>query len=83
MSMTKTKETVLALIEGAVPGVTIKPETDGDRIFKELGIDSLDKMMVFLAVQDSFDQEFSPEDVAEVDTFNDLCGMVDKYRVQS
>ncbi|MDF1815517.1 MAG: acyl carrier protein [Verrucomicrobiales bacterium] len=75
--MTNIETTVLELMEGAVSGLKIDPEKDRDKTFKEVGIDSLDKMMILLAIQEHWDCEFAPEEIDKLDSFGELCTMVE------
>ena len=74
--MSDTLTTIVELIREAVPGVEIDPAVDGDRSFKELGIDSLDKMSLLLGVQDKWNLEFSEAEVSELNTINDIVRKV-------
>ncbi|MCW0219944.1 MAG: acyl carrier protein [Prosthecobacter sp.] len=71
--MSDTATTLLEIIQENVPDIQIDPATDGDRLLSELGIDSLDKMSILLAVQEKWDCEFTPEEIAELTTLNALC----------
>lgn len=74
--MSDTLTTIVELIREAVPGVEIDPAADADRTFKELGIDSLDKMSLLLGVQDKWNLEFSEAEVSELNTINDIVRKV-------
>lgn len=74
--MSDTLTTTVELIREAVPGVEIDPAADGDRTFKELGIDSLDKMTLLLSVQEKWNLEFSEAEVSELNTINDIVRKV-------
>ena len=52
------------------------PAADGDRTFKELGIDSLDKMSLLLGVQEKWNLEFTEAEISELNTINDICRKV-------
>jgi len=75
--MSDTATTLLEIIQENVPDIQIDPATDGDRLLSELGIDSLDKMSILLAVQEKWDCEFTPEEIAELTTLNALCKKLD------
>jgi acyl carrier protein len=51
---------------------------DPDKTFKENGIDSLDAMSVFLAVEEKFGIKFSEEEVGQINT---AAQMVDAINV--
>ena len=74
--MTEIKNALKAIIEEAVPGIEYNPVSDGDRTLKELGIDSLDKMSILLAVQEKWSLEFSEAEINEINTINDICRKV-------
>lgn len=65
-----------AILEETIPGIDYDPTKDGDRPFKELGIDSLDKMSVLLAVQEKWNCEFSEAEINALGTINDICRKV-------
>lgn len=69
-------QTIVDIIREAVPGIHIDPSTDGDRSLKELGIDSLDKMSFMLGVQERWNLEFNEQELAELNTVNDICRIV-------
>ncbi|SKA92834.1 acyl carrier protein [Prosthecobacter debontii] len=74
--MSDTLNSVVAIIREAVPGAEINPEADGDRSFKELGIDSLDKMSLLLGIQEKWNLEFTEQEIAELNSINDICRKV-------
>lgn len=76
MSDSNTLNSIVEIIREAVAGIEIDPATDADRTFKELGIDSLDKMSLLLGVQEKWDKEFSETEIAELNTINDICRKV-------
>ncbi len=74
--MTDIQSALKSIIEEAVPGLTFDPIQDGDRTLKELGIDSLDKMSILLAVQERWNKEFSEAEINAMNTVNDMCKRV-------
>jgi acyl carrier protein len=74
--MSEIKNALQAILEEAIPGIEFDPLKDGDRSLKELGIDSLDKMLVLLAVQEKWNREFSEAEINELNTVNDICRKV-------
>lgn len=72
--MNKNIETVLRFIDESVPGLQIDVARDGDKPLLELGIDSLDRMSILLAVQEEWDLEFSEEELSKILSINDIVG---------
>lgn len=74
--MSEIENALQAILEEAIPGIEFDPAKDGHRSLKELGIDSLDKMSVLLAVQEKWNLEFSEAEINELNTVNDICRKV-------
>lgn len=51
-----------------------------NKTFKQNGIDSLDVMSLFLAIEEKFDMKFSEEDYEKVHTAIDLQSMINKLK---
>lgn len=74
--MNDTAAIIKDLILEAVPGLSFDPAADGDKPLAQIGLDSLDKMSVLLAVQERWGIEFSAEEINEMGTFNAICRRV-------
>jgi acyl carrier protein len=74
--MSEIENALQAILEEAIPGIEFDPAKDSHRSLKELGIDSLDKMSVLLAVQEKWNLEFSEAEINELNTVNDICRKV-------
>jgi acyl carrier protein len=74
--MSEIENALQAILEEAIPGIEFDPTKDGDRPLKELGIDSLDKMSILLAVQEKWNREFSEAEINDLNTVNDICRKV-------
>lgn len=74
--MSETASIILGIIQENVPGIEFNPGSDGDRALTQAGIDSLDKMSILLAVQEKWNLEFTEEEIAGLNTFNDICRKV-------
>ncbi len=75
-SMNEIETTLLGIFQEAIPGIELDPTTDGDLPLAQLGVDSLDKMSILLAVQEKWDREFTPDEIDQLTTFNSICGKV-------
>lgn len=71
--MTETQAALKTIIEETVPGLAVEPAQDGQRTFKELGIDSLDKMSILLAVQEKWGKEFTETEINAMNSLDDIC----------
>ncbi len=71
--MSDTATQLLAIFQEAVPGLPLDPAADGDRPLSALGIDSLDKMTILLAVQERWNLEFTEAEIPELASFNAIC----------
>ncbi|TDU69235.1 acyl carrier protein [Prosthecobacter fusiformis] len=74
--MNDTLTSVVAILRESLPDIEIDPATDGDRSLKELGIDSLDKMSVLLAVQDRWNLTFTEEQIGQMSTIKSICEQI-------
>jgi acyl carrier protein len=74
--MSDTASALLAIFQENIPGLQLDPAVDGDRPLTEVGVDSLDKMSILLAVQEKWNREFSEEEIAALVSFNDICRQV-------
>lgn len=74
------KETIVALIQREVPGAQLAGDGDIARPMREIGIDSVDTMMVLLAVQETLGVVISDEDLAGLRSVSDLIELVDARR---
>ncbi|TDU69230.1 acyl carrier protein [Prosthecobacter fusiformis] len=70
--MNETLNSIVEIIREAVPGLEIDPAKDSDRTFKDLGLDSLDKMSLLLGVQEKWNLEFNEEEISNLNTINDI-----------
>lgn len=69
--MNVTREEMLAVIESA--GVSVKVATiKGDTLLSKSGIDSLEMMNVFLAIEEKFGIKIPDEDIDALDTVDDI-----------
>jgi acyl carrier protein len=75
--MNEKESHLLSIFQEAIPGFDFDPATDGDLPLAELGVDSLDKMSILLAVQEKWGKEFSPEEIDLMTTFNSICNKVE------
>lgn len=65
--------TLLELLQEAVPEAKLHTDDDGDRPLGEIGVDSLDKMALLLAVQEKYDLEFTEAEIKELRTLRDIA----------
>lgn len=70
--MSKNLPKIVEIIRESVSGVEIDESDDGDRTFKELGIDSLDKMSLLLNIQEHWSFEFAQEQINDINTINEI-----------
>lgn len=70
--MSDTLNTIVEMIREAVPGIEIDAAQDAEKTFKDLGMDSLDKMSVLLSVQEKWNLEFNEEEIAALNTLKDI-----------
>jgi acyl carrier protein len=75
--MTETAAKVLDFIQENVPSFQFNAESDGDTPLNKLGVDSLDKMSILLNVQEHWNKEFTPDQINELKTFNDMVRSVE------
>lgn len=65
------------IIRQVTPTVTLKEERDFDRPFKDIGIDSLDTMSIFLGVQEKFGIGDIPDaEIDQLKTVNQIAAYV-------
>jgi acyl carrier protein len=74
--MTETERLIQGMFAEAVPELEFDPVTDAEKTFAELGLDSLDKMSVLLAVQEHWGVEFSAAEIGELTSFAAICRKV-------
>ena len=75
--MNETETILLGIFQEAIPGIELNPIADGDTPLGQLGVDSLDKMSILLAVQEKWNREFTPEEIDQLTTFNSICSKVE------
>lgn len=76
MTDSNTLISIVEIISETLPGIEIDLATDVDRAFRELGVDSLDKMSLLLAIQDKWNLEFTETEISELNTINDILRRV-------
>lgn len=76
MTDSNTLISIVEVISETLPGIEIDLATDVDRAFRELGVDSLDKMSLLLAIQDKWNLEFTETEISELNTINDILRRV-------
>lgn len=64
---------LLVLLQETVPDAQVLGGDSGDRPLGELGIDSLDKMSLLLAIQERYDLEFTEAEIKTLRTLNDIA----------
>ncbi len=60
---------VLDIMREVNPGVAVR-ETDADKIFKEIGFDSLDVASAFLSIEEQYGVQIPDEDIEKLKTIN-------------
>ena len=65
--------TLLILLQETVPEAKFQTDEDGDRPLGEIGVDSLDKMALLLAVQEQYDLEFTEAEIKDLRTLRDIA----------
>lgn len=74
--MNVTREEMLAIIEGAGVSVNVA-DIKCDLSFKKVGIDSLEMMNVFLAIEEKFDIKIDDDDVNALDSVDSIISYLD------
>lgn len=74
--MNEIESQLLSIFEEVIPGIELNPATDSSVPLGQLGVDSLDKMSILLAVQEKWDKEFTPDEIDQLITFGDICAKV-------
>lgn len=64
---------LLILLQETVPDAQVQAGDFGDRPLGELGIDSLDKMSLLLAIQERYDLEFTEAEIKTLKTLKDIA----------
>lgn len=68
--------TIIQIIKDNVEGIEIDAAADMARSLKQLGIDSLDKMSILLAVQEQFDATFTEAQISQINSIEDMRALV-------
>lgn len=79
--MTDLAELYSAFDEGGV--VVDREKFDPDKSFSDNGIDSLDVMSLFLAVEEKFGVKFPEDQVERISTASQLLGALNSLQAQS
>lgn len=74
--MTSIPPELIPLLEEALPEITFDPAADGSRPLNEMGVDSLDKMSLLLAVQEHWNVEFNEAQIKELRTLQDIAAQL-------
>lgn len=74
--MTDIPPQLLPLLKEALPEIAFDPALDGNRPFNELGVDSLDKMSLLLAVQEHWNVEFNEAQIKDLRTLQDIAAQL-------
>lgn len=75
--MKQTSDELVKIIREITPTVKIVDEKDKDRPLRELGVDSLDNMSFFLAIQEKMNTGEIPDSAtAELKTINQIAEYV-------
>jgi len=69
--MNVSAEEIISLIQGAGVSADIS-DIKEDTLLHDAGIDSLDMMNVFLAIEEKFDIKISDDDIKNLDTVNNI-----------
>lgn len=75
--MKVTREEMLEIIDGAGVSVNVA-DIKCDLSFKKLGIDSLEMMNVFLAIEQKFDIKIDDDDVNALDSVDSIISYLEK-----
>lgn len=67
---------LLTFLQETVPGIQIDPVQDAGRTLTELGLDSLDKMSLLLAVQEHYQVEFTEPEIKTLRTLQDIADKI-------
>lgn len=71
------KQEVINIIKDVSPAVSLNEEKNSDCNLRDLGVDSLDNMSIFLAVQEKFKlEDISDEDMDKLTTVNLIAAYV-------
>jgi acyl carrier protein len=70
--MNEIESQLLSIFQETIPGMELNLETDGDLPLGQIGVDSLDKMSILLAVQEKWEKEFTPEEIDSMTTFHSI-----------
>lgn len=73
-----TSEKLLGLVNKSLSQTTPLTEADLDRTFKDLGIDSLDRMLVAVAVQEGFEISIPEEILPQMQNLGELRDYIEK-----
>jgi acyl carrier protein len=75
--MKDAKPRIIAAVKAAVPGSSASLESDWDTPLNQLGVDSLDQMMILLKIEDAFPMvTIGEEDAPNLRTLNDILNKV-------
>jgi acyl carrier protein len=75
--MNEIESQLLSIFQETIPGMELNLETDGDLPLGQIGVDSLDKMSILLAVQEKWEKEFTPEEIDGMTSFNAIRSRVE------
>jgi len=74
--MNEIESQLLSIFQETIPGIELNLATDGDLPLAKVGVDSLDKMSILLAVQEKWEKEFTPEEIDGMTTFNSISSKI-------
>ena len=80
--MSENRSTIIKILNDVSPSSTFDPEKDGSVDLVDLGIDSLDQMSLFLALQEQFEIDEIPEDdIDDLTTIDLIVTYIDQRTV--
>jgi acyl carrier protein len=74
--MNEIESQLLSIFQETIPGMELDLAKDGDLPLGKVGVDSLDKMSILLAVQEKWGKEFTPEEIDGMTSFNAICSKI-------
>lgn len=76
--MNQTLDAVVEIFRETIPEIEIDPATDASRTFKQLGMDSLEKMSLLLSIQDKWNLDLTEDEISGLQSLQDICNVVEK-----
>lgn len=78
--MSVKKEEIVEIIKGDVAVLESVEVSDFDTSLDDLGVDSLDLSSMFLDLEETFDIEFSDEEIDELSTINKIIDFINSKK---